>query len=98
MVEAMARWHGWEWEHGAANTCRSGTEATLHRRRRSTPDPTNDSLDNGTPKAKDAAKSRVGTPGLCLATISLLAATTKTSLTFAVHTLLPFPRIRSRSG
>ncbi|UQC88063.1 uncharacterized protein CLUP02_13585 [Colletotrichum lupini] len=61
MVEAMARWHGWEWEHGAANTCRSGTEATPHRRR-STPDPTNDSFDNGTPKAKDAAKSSVGAP------------------------------------
>ncbi|KAI3532760.1 hypothetical protein CSPX01_13220 [Colletotrichum filicis] len=57
----MARWHGWEWEHGAANTCRSGTEATPHRCR-STPDPTNDSFDNGTPKAKDAAKSSVGAP------------------------------------
>ncbi|KAK1690390.1 hypothetical protein BDP55DRAFT_650526 [Colletotrichum godetiae] len=52
MVEAMARWHGWEWEHGAANTCRSGTEATPHHRRRSTPDPTNDSFDNGTPKGQ----------------------------------------------
>ncbi|KAK7460091.1 hypothetical protein Landi51_00340 [Colletotrichum acutatum] len=62
MVEALARWHGWEWEHGAANTCRSGTEATPHHRRRSTPDPTNDSFDNGIPKAKDAAKSSVGTP------------------------------------
>lgn len=67
------------WEHGASTTCRSGAEGqppTLPWR--STP-------------PKSAAKPNFGTPGLCLAAPSLLAATTKTSLTLAVHTLLPFP-------
>lgn len=71
------------------NTCRSGTEASPHLLRRPTRALTNDGLYKGTPK--NAAKLSVGTPDLYLAIASLLAATTKTSLTLVVHTLLPFP-------